>query len=262
MSKSSEVDVLIVTYNSARTLKKCLKSIKEAVPYNRIIVGDGGSNDDTVKIAESEGAEVYQFIGKDNLIGRIRYKLAEKAEKPWILYVDSDVYLYRNFWESMRHLIKPGVGMAYALQDSPARTLKAYLTSRKLGFITFGNTIVPRDLLLMCQGLLNLNGGEDVFFARFAREKGYKTICLKNHLSFHDKKESDLDRMFMKWAENLGKDKCVIKFLILELCNIRNIACSAVEHSSFADLPILFKRSLKMLFSFSKEFRKPHHPFF
>jgi|YelNatPaOPRAMG01_1025707.scaffolds.fasta_scaffold75092_2 glycosyltransferase involved in cell wall biosynthesis len=258
MSKSSEVDVLIVTYNSARTLKKCLKSIKEAVPYNRIIVGDGGSNDDTVKIAESEGAEVYQFTGKDNLIGRIRYKLAEKAEKPWILYVDSDVYLYRNFWESMRHLIKLGVGMAYALQDSPARTLKAYLTSRKLGFITFGNTIVPRDLLLMCQGLLNLNGGEDVFFARFAREKGYKIICLKNHLSFHDKNESDLDKTFIRWAESLGKEKRVIKFFTLELCNVRNVTILAVEHRSFADLPILFRRSLKMLLSFSREFRKPN----
>jgi glycosyltransferase involved in cell wall biosynthesis len=258
MHESSKVDVLIVTYNSSRTLKKCLKAIKKAVPYNRVIVGDGGSNDDTVEIAEGEGAEVYQFTGNDNLIGRIRYKLAEKAEKPWILYVDSDVYLYKNFWELMRHLIKPGVGMAYALQDSPARTLKAYLTSRKLGFITFGNTIVPRHLLLMCQGLLNLNGGEDVFFARFARQKGYKIICLKNHLSFHDKNESALDQMFMRWAENLGKEKRVIKFVTLELYNIRNVACSAVEHPTFADLLILFRRSLKMLFRFNRGFRELH----
>jgi len=251
------VDVLIVTYNSSRTLKKCLQCIKNAVPYNRIIVGDGGSNDRTIEIAKHEGAEVYSFPRKDNLIGRIRYKLAEKAEKDWMLYVDSDVYLYQNFWTIMRCLIRPNVGMAFAVQDSPARTLNTYLTSRKLGFITFGNTIVPRHLMLVCKEMLNLNGGEDVFFAKFVKKRGYEVICLNEHLSFHDKSEEDLDRKFSRWARELGEEKLLMKFILLELSNIRNMACMTIKDGTISDTSILLRRSWKMLSSFIEGLKAP-----
>ncbi len=86
--KISKVDVLIVTFNSARTLRTCLNLVRKVVPVNRLLIGDGGSTDKTLEIANNYGAEVYSFTGENNKIGRIRYKLAELAETEWLLYVD------------------------------------------------------------------------------------------------------------------------------------------------------------------------------
>ncbi|MCX8171148.1 MAG: glycosyltransferase [Candidatus Bathyarchaeota archaeon] len=115
--RSDTVDVLIVTFNSARTLEKCLEAIRRSVPYERILIGDGGSIDDTIAIARRNGVEVYSFTGDDNKIGRIRYKLAEKAGTDWILYIDSDVYVYQNYWFVMRRTMRSNIGMALALQE-------------------------------------------------------------------------------------------------------------------------------------------------
>lgn len=107
--------------------------------------------------------------------------------------------------------------------------LEAYLTSRKLGFITFGNTLVPRHLLLSCKELLNMHGGEDVFFARFAKKKGYKVVCVNKRLSFHDKTDKDLEKKLIKWAEDLGKRRLYSKMLFLELYNIRALGYSTLK---------------------------------
>lgn len=230
------IDVLIVTFNSARTLGKCLESIRRAIPYNRILIGDGGSTDNTISIAEKYGAEIYSFTGDDNKIGRIRYRLAEKASSPWILYVDSDVYLYQNYWAVMQRTIRSDVGMAFALQDIPSKIVEVYLTSRKLGFITFGNTLVPRHLLLTCKELLNMHGGEDTLFARYVKQKRYKIICIDKRLSFHDKTDKDLERTFIKWAEEIGKRRLYSKILLLELYNLRALGYLVIKSWALNDL--------------------------
>ena len=60
------VSVVIPTYNSERTLEKCLKSIVDQTYKNiEIIVVDKFSEDKTVEIAKSYGARIIQDYGRE-----------------------------------------------------------------------------------------------------------------------------------------------------------------------------------------------------
>ena len=47
-----QIDVVVLTKNSERTLEKCLNSIYKNIPVNRLIVIDGYSTDRTMKIVK------------------------------------------------------------------------------------------------------------------------------------------------------------------------------------------------------------------
>ena len=60
------VSVVIPTYNSERTLEKCLKSIVDQTYKNiEIIIVDKFSEDKTVEIAKSYGARIIQDYGRE-----------------------------------------------------------------------------------------------------------------------------------------------------------------------------------------------------
>ena len=53
-----KISVVIITYNEARNIGRCLASVKNIA--DEIILVDSHSTDETVTIAESFGAKVYQ----------------------------------------------------------------------------------------------------------------------------------------------------------------------------------------------------------
>ena len=89
MKKPPVISVLIPTYNSAKTIKMTLESIrKQSYPQNRIqiIVVDGGSNDSTLTIAKRYGCEIVnnpktdivnaEFLGYKKATGKYLVGLA------------------------------------------------------------------------------------------------------------------------------------------------------------------------------------------
>lgn len=50
------ISVLIITKNSADTIAECIKSVR--VFASEIIVVDGGSEDETISLAEKNGAKI------------------------------------------------------------------------------------------------------------------------------------------------------------------------------------------------------------
>jgi len=228
------IDVLIVTYNSAETLDTCLKCIKREIPYNRILVGDGGSQDDTVKIARSHGAEVYMFTGKDNMIGRIRYRLAKIAETDWLLYVDSDVYLLPGWWKYMSKYMDmaPKVGMAMAAGQIRG-TLKRYhlWRIRKYGFVTFGNTLVPRNLLLSFRQMDDMHVEEDTAYAKYCRKKGYLVVPVRKQLVYHDKREG-LASAYRRWGRDMRHRTSLFKFMVRSAVHLKNTFLFTVEEGA------------------------------
>lgn len=87
------VSVHILTWNSARTLERALQSVKDCA---EILVIDGGSQDETVQIAERLGARVIpqRFPGAQGQplmnFSAARNAGLEHATQPWILALDSD----------------------------------------------------------------------------------------------------------------------------------------------------------------------------
>lgn len=93
MSEKLPISVHILTWNSAHTLERALKS---AAGCAEIIVADGGSTDSTVEIARRHGARVVAQEGPGGPIAdfaRVRNAVLREATEPWILSLDSDEYL-------------------------------------------------------------------------------------------------------------------------------------------------------------------------
>ncbi len=86
------VSIIIPTYNSEKTLEKCLASIcKQTYKNIEVIVVDGGSNDRTLHIAKKFGARVYILEGEERSAS-INYGVSKSRGK-YIYRVDSDVIL-------------------------------------------------------------------------------------------------------------------------------------------------------------------------
>jgi glycosyltransferase involved in cell wall biosynthesis len=93
MSEKLPVSVHILTWNSGQTLERTLKSVKQCA---EIIIIDGGSQDETVAIAEKFGARVVpqRFPGAQGQplgnFAAARNVGLEHATQPWVLALDSD----------------------------------------------------------------------------------------------------------------------------------------------------------------------------
>lgn len=84
----ADLTAIILTKNEELNIEKCISSIGYLA--KRIVVIDSYSTDDTVKIAKSKGAEVYQheFI---NYSKQFLYGLQEtQIETKWVLRIDAD----------------------------------------------------------------------------------------------------------------------------------------------------------------------------
>ncbi len=84
----------ILTYNSGKTLSKCLKSVVSQ-GYARssldIFIVDAGSRDDTLRIAEEFGVIVYSE--RDCTRGRGRNICIEMAKEELLVMLDSDIVI-------------------------------------------------------------------------------------------------------------------------------------------------------------------------
>lgn len=83
-----KITTIILTYNEESNIENCIRSIQKL--SHRIIVVDSFSDDNTVRIAENLGAEVYQhkFINQAKQIIFAMENLNISSE--WILRLDAD----------------------------------------------------------------------------------------------------------------------------------------------------------------------------
>ena len=191
MPDKSRIDVTVATLNNARTIKHCLQAIHDYVPLGTIVVVDGGSVDGTLEIANEFNVRI---VHEKGLLGQVRYRQAQASETEWIAYVDSDIYLYPNWWsEVSRHIDDPEVGMVLGFCDLELRGLPEYdsflkYRARKFGTEAFSNTLIKRQLVLECKNpLKKVHAGEDSVVARHIKESGLRIVTIPKLLCFHDK---------------------------------------------------------------------------
>ena len=129
MQKLPSISIIIPTYNSAKTLSLCLKSItvQEYEGETEIIIADGGSTDSTLEIAEKYTNKIFPNPLKTGEAGKA---VGVKHAKGKILaLIDSDNILPEKYW--LQKMIEPS-------KDSDiAGTEPLYYTHRKEdGYIT------------------------------------------------------------------------------------------------------------------------------
>jgi len=189
MRQTPRVDVCVVERNSSRTLGRCLSAIRKHLPYEHLIVLDGGSSDESVNIAKLYTSKVFTDRG---LLGAVRYRAATLAANEWVVFVDSDVYLYPTWWETVRDLLKyEDVGWVTGLVDYPSQlpVLKEYydFLFRTYGATAFSNTAVRRKLILSCKELLTVHAGEDWVAKKHVMDLGFRALTVSKKLCYHDK---------------------------------------------------------------------------
>jgi len=100
------ISIIIPTLNAATVLEKCLKSISiQNYPKNKIeiIISDGGSKDNTLKIAKKYHAIIVENKLKTGEAGKAVG--AKKAINDLIALIDSDNILPNNHW--FLDMVKP-----------------------------------------------------------------------------------------------------------------------------------------------------------
>lgn len=98
-----KISLCIIARNESENIARCINSAKAVV--DEIIVGDTGSEDDTVAIAESLGARVYHFKWVDDF-AKARNFVLSKATGDWILFLDADEYISEDTVQNLRPVIQ------------------------------------------------------------------------------------------------------------------------------------------------------------
>jgi glycosyltransferase involved in cell wall biosynthesis len=100
---SEKVSIIIPTYNSSKTLKECLMSIKSNKIAHEIIIVDSHSSDSTLKISRDFEAQI--FIN-NSLPGKNRNFGALKSINKYLLFIDSDEKLKKDTLKECIKLIR------------------------------------------------------------------------------------------------------------------------------------------------------------
>ncbi len=180
------VSFIIPTYNSERTIEKCLKSIRRQKNVDvEIIVVDGYSRDKTVDIAEKYADRIIRARGT---LGFARMLGAKYASGEILGIFDSDTYLPRENW--LKKAVEwfhrdEKIGIVWPINIPPPKasfTAKAYfsvwlyklLNTKKP--VPGGNILVRAKAYREVEKQLNprLHFGEDFDLTVKIIDKGYR----------------------------------------------------------------------------------------
>jgi len=195
--KRQAIDVVVLTKNSQRMLRECLSSIYKNVPVNRLIVVDGYSTDNTLKIVE----EFRQKYGNVVVLkdrgtrGSARLKGIRQVETEWFMFVDSDVILCDRWFTKAERFMLENVGAVWGIEKwadmKHPKTLKIFLwITRK---IFRGGT---HDLLVRHKAVKDitippaLHVFEDAYIKEWIEKKGYRVVACYDPYCIHYRPEN------------------------------------------------------------------------
>lgn len=101
--------VLVLTRNSAGTLERCLKPLKD---FAEIVVHDANSEDNTIEIAKRFGAKVFKQYDTEEKSVRVKdfteMRLQQRAAASfdWVFYIDSDEELSEGAAAELSEILK------------------------------------------------------------------------------------------------------------------------------------------------------------
>ena len=95
------LSAVVITLNSAATLKRCLESLSFA---DEVIVLDGGSSDQTQAVARECGARLLENSDWQGF-GIQKNRALDLASHEWILLLDSDEWLEASAVQEIRDVV-------------------------------------------------------------------------------------------------------------------------------------------------------------
>lgn len=182
---SDTIDVMVCTYNSARTLEVCLQSIVDNIPVRKIWVIDKHSRDMTINIAEQFHANVIQTDVSLAESRRLGFNLVETE---YFANVDSDVVLCDDWFNKiMQSWTDRNVGCVWGIGVNQEKLHEAYQTTMyrfreptKYHIPHLLNMVSRRSILRnieypasICSGSV---AGEDYLIMKWIEQQGFRCI--------------------------------------------------------------------------------------
>lgn len=166
MKKKISVSVIIPTYNWPKALNLCLQSVlKQSVPPDEIIIADDGSKSDTTdlisNISKKSPIPIIHVWQEDKgfRLAQIRNKAIAKSSKEYIIQIDGDVILHKDFVKDHIRFARKG-----SFVSGSRVIIEEALTNKLLASQTFNVSIWSR-------GIHNKLNGIHLPFLSFLQEK-------------------------------------------------------------------------------------------
>lgn len=113
--KASDVGVVVVSHQSAQTIRRCLKLLLASAPVVRIVVVDNASDDGTLALVERLASEERRITlvrnGDNRGFAAACNQGASALDTPWVAFVNPDCYLQP---EALQRLVAHGLARAGA----------------------------------------------------------------------------------------------------------------------------------------------------
>ena len=100
--QEESIDVIIPLFNSNLLFEVNLLSFYRELPINRLIIGDGGCTDDSLEIVKRFPRIKIVDQSKRRSLGYCIAELISLVETKWFVYLHSDVYLPKDWFENMK----------------------------------------------------------------------------------------------------------------------------------------------------------------
>jgi glycosyltransferase involved in cell wall biosynthesis len=215
-----KLDVCIPTRNSAKNLEQCIEAIKKCIPYNRIIVCDSNSADDTIKIAKKFGCEIHPCKGN---LGNARNKLMNLVHTQFFAFIDSDVIVNKTWFNILIKSIDKETGAinGFGLPDNIIlKNLRSLILFSKMkfglqqrGFTS--NTILRKEAT---NGIMlpDLKRCEDLILQDELKKRGWKwkfawAICAHLKSPYQLIKEAKNDLFYISKFNNMNIVKSILR---------------------------------------------------
>ncbi|MEM3608808.1 MAG: glycosyltransferase family A protein [Candidatus Bathyarchaeia archaeon] len=196
MSLNKQIDVVMLTKNSEKILRECLKSVYENVPVSRLIVLDASSTDRTYQII-SEFNRKYGnivFLTEKGSRARARQRGIEKVDTDWFMFVDSDVILCEDWFRKAIKYVGEDVGAVWGLNFDVTPNLRSKRFLRLLALVASGcfnlrggmhDTLIRREILDGIKIPERLHAYEDAYITNWIKKKGYKVVVGEDIYCLH-----------------------------------------------------------------------------
>jgi glycosyltransferase involved in cell wall biosynthesis len=194
----SNIDVIMLTKNSERVLRRCLGSVYENLPVGNLIVVDGKSTDSTLRILQ-EFQECYGnlvVLHDNGTRASARQKAIGYVQSDWFMFVDSDVVLCDGWFAKARKLMNDGVGAIWGIEIwSVLRGTKFLSLFERITLKVFHGRGGTHDLLVRTKAVedmaipYHLHTYEDSYIRSWIIKKGYKVIPVYDPYCLHYRPE-------------------------------------------------------------------------
>ena len=196
------IDVVMLTKNSEHLLAKSLRSIYENVPVKHLIVVDGFSTDNTLKIMNDFNKKYknVKIISEKGTRAKARERGIEEVTTAWFMFVDSDVILCKGWFEKAEKNIKKDVGAIWGLNIDVIPNVRNKLFLRSLLLIArecfnlrggMHDTLIRYELVKDIRIPERLHAYEDAYITNWIKKKGYKVIVGDDIYCLHFRPSAD-----------------------------------------------------------------------